>query len=122
MLSSIVRLHHVTHNIVRSSVPAARRFYGELLGLQEIRPLGDPQNERLIWFAVADQQLHLVLNDNCDARTSRHLAMLVRGFDDLVASLRESGVPLDPVKTRPDGSRVTWCYDPDGNRIELMEQ
>jgi len=84
--------------------------------------MGDPHNERLIWFAVADQQLHLVLNDNPDAGTSRHLAVLVDGFGDLVARLKESGVPLDAVKTRPDGSKVTWCYDPDGNRIELMEQ
>lgn len=83
--------------------------------------MGDPKNERLIWFVVADQQLHLVLNDKADAPTSRHLAVLIEGFDNFVARLRNADVKMDEVRTRPDGSKVTWCYDPDRNRIELME-
>ena len=121
MPSTIIRLHHVTHNIARASAPSARHFYGEVLGLREIVPMGDPDNERLIWFEVGDHQLHLVLQDQADPTTSRHLAVLVDGFAEFVIRLRAAGVTLDPVRTRPDGAKVTWCYDPDGNRIELME-
>jgi catechol 2,3-dioxygenase-like lactoylglutathione lyase family enzyme len=126
MTDRIVRFHHVTHNITRANIPAAREFYGSLLGLEEIRPMGDPTNERLIWFAVADQQLHLVVRDHADNETSRHLAIVVQDFDELVRRLEKAGIRLDELKPgqhwslRPDGSKFAFCYDPDLNRIELM--
>jgi len=121
-----MRLHHVTHNIARTNVDRARRFYSELLGLKEIEPIGDPSNQRLIWFSIADQQLHLVLRDQADAASSRHLAFFVEDFPELITRLETANVLLDEMKpgqhwsTRPDGSKVAFCYDPDGNRIELM--
>ena len=121
-----MRLHHVTHNIARLNLNRARQFYGELLGLKEIEPIGDPTNQRLVWFAIANQQLHLVLHDQPDPPSSRHLAVFVEDFEMLVARLEKANVILDELKpgqhwsTRPDGSKVAFCYDPDGNRIELM--
>jgi catechol 2,3-dioxygenase-like lactoylglutathione lyase family enzyme len=119
--------HHVTHNISRSNIAAARRFYGELLGLRELSPMGDPTNRRLIWFALGDRQLHLVIADKADASSSRHLAVIVEEFEAFVQNLHKEGVSFDERETgkywgeRPDGSKFAFCYDPDRNRIELME-
>jgi catechol 2,3-dioxygenase-like lactoylglutathione lyase family enzyme len=127
MPSRIVRYHHVTHNISRSNIAAARHFYGDLLGLTELSPMGDPTNQRLIWFQVGDQQLHLVLRDRTRTEEARHLAVLVEGFDEIVACLEGEGIPFDELVpgqkwgVRPDGAKYAFCYDPDFNRIELME-
>jgi len=126
MSGANARYHHVTHNISRRNVGAARHFYGDVLGLREIEPMGDPRNERLIWFAIAEQQLHLVIRDQPDVPTSRHFAVLIDDFDSFVSRLEQHGVVMDELKPgshwslRPDGSKVAFCYDPDRNRIELM--
>ncbi len=89
--------------------------------------MGDPSNQRLIWFEVGEQQLHLVLHDRSDPVTARHLAVLVEGFDELIVRLQDEEVPLDELMPgqkwgiRPDGAKYAFCYDPDFNRIELME-
>src|SRR5262245_59301952 len=98
MPAQIIRYHHVTHNISRSNVAAARRFYGEVLGLKEIEPMGDPRNERLIWFAIAEQQLHLVIREQPDVPTSRHFAVMIEDFDDFVSHLERQDVPLDELR------------------------
>ena len=124
----VIEYHHVTHNISRANQEAARRFYRDMLGLEEIPSFQDPTGERLIWFSVGGQrQLHLVKCDAPDLTSSRHLAVLVDAFDGMVARLRAHGVRMDECEPgqfwglRANGLKYAFCYDPDGNRIELME-
>ena len=128
MSRRIVGYHHVTHNISRANAEVARRFYADMLGLEEIPSFQDPAGERLIWFSVAaDWQLHLVKCDKPDLTSSRHLAVLVDDFDGMVAHLHSNGVRLEECEfgqfwgRRSNGYKYAFCYDPDGNRIELME-
>jgi len=53
----------------------------------------------------------------------RHLCLVVEGFHDFVAVLRERGVPLvtEPKRGVRDGNWQVFVEDPDGNRIEIME-
>lgn len=123
----IVGYHHVTHNISKTSVDAARRFYRDVLGLEEIPATGDPNGKRLIWFSLGDRQLHLVIREAAEASSSRHFAVLVQDFDSMIAHLQRNGVRLDEREPgqawglRSNGLKYAFCYDPDGNRIELME-
>lgn len=127
MTRRIVRYHHVTHNVMRSHADVARRFYGDVLGLPEIPPVGDPTNQRLIWFQVGNQQLHLVLCDSVDPASTRHIALAVEDFDGVIERLHRSGARFEESgsgelwRLRADGSKCAFCYDPDGNRIELVE-
>ena len=123
-----IEYHHVTHNISRTNAEAARRFYRDMLGLEEIPSFQDSTGERLIWFSVGGhRQLHLVKCDAPDLKSSRHLAVFVDDFDAMVAHLRGSGVRMDECEPgefwgrRSNGYKYAFCYDPDGNRIELME-
>ena len=119
--------HHVTHNVSRSNVELARRFYGGILGLAEIPAVEDPTGQRLIWYELGSHQLHLVIRDESDAPSSRHIALFVDDFDLLIAELRKHEIRMDRFSghdswgSRRDGTRYTFCYDPDGNRIELVE-
>ena len=127
MPPKIVRYHHVTHNVSRAGIEAARRFYRDILGLEEVPAVEDPAGQRLIWFTVGNQQLHLIIRDEPDPGSTRHLAVLVEGFDAFINHLRLHGVRLDEREPgqfwgrRSTGAKYAFCYDPEGNRIELME-
>jgi len=124
----IAGYHHVTQNITRDSVEAVKHFYRDVLGLEQISSAQqDPTGERLIWFAVGAQQLHLVVGDKLDPPTSRHFALLVDDFDGLVRQLEASEARLQECSPgqhwgrRPNGRKYAVCYDPVGHQIELME-
>ncbi len=106
----------------------ARRFYSELLGLQEIsRPdLGFPG----AWYAVGACQLHLIVPPEDHptgevpgpfAGRVRHLAFAVSGWKELVKRLKAEGVPLRESPSVPGGSSRVFVRDPDGNVLELVE-
>ncbi len=90
--------------------------------------MGDPGGQRLIWFALGSKQLHLIIRDEPESVSSRHIATSVDDFDSFIAHLENTGVRLEEPHAgqfwsrRADGSRFAFCYDPDGNRIELMEK
>ena len=96
-------------------------------GLDEIPAVLDPTGKRLIWFQVGDHQLHLSIRESADPPTSRHFAVVVEDFDQAVGTLKEKGARMEDWESgklwrvRPDGIRSTFCYDPDGNRIELLD-
>lgn len=108
-----------------TDLAAARRFYGETLGLREIaRPEFDFDGA---WYALGAQQLHLIVNPRAlPLRGSRqidsrgaHVALRVSDFDGVVAKLAAAGIEL--VEKR--NNRTPWWQafvaDPDGNVIEL---
>ncbi len=90
--------------------------------------MGDPGGQRLVWFGLGSKQLHLIIRDEPEPASSRHIAAYVDDFDSFIAHLQKHDVRLEEPQPaqfwsrRADGSRFAFCYDPDGNRIELMEK
>src|SRR5688572_25558612 len=80
----VIEYHHVTQNITRPNIAAARHFYGEILGLREIPTMGDPAGQRLIWFALGSKQLHLIIRDQAEPGSSRHIAVYVDDFEAMI--------------------------------------
>jgi len=124
----IVGYHHVNQNIGREHIEGVRRFYRDVLGLEEISSAQqDPSGQRLMWFALGNGQLHLNMAGKTDPPSSRHFAVLVRDFDGLIRHLDANGVRMEECEPgrfwglRPNGLKYAFCYDPVGNRIELME-
>jgi len=124
----VIGYHHVNQNIGREHIDAVRHFYRDVLGLEEISARQqDPGGERLMWFALGHGQLHLNMGGKTDPPSSRHFAVLVRNFDELMTHLERNGVRLEEREpgrfwgTRPNGMKYAFCYDPVGNRIELIE-
>jgi catechol 2,3-dioxygenase-like lactoylglutathione lyase family enzyme len=124
----IIGYHHVNQNIGRNQIDAVRRFYRDVLGLEEVSARQqDPGGQRLMWFALGNGQLHLNMGDKTDSPSSRHFAVLVGDFDEMMRHLESNGVRLEECEPgqfwgrRPNGLKYAFCYDPVGNRIELME-
>lgn len=114
-----MRIHHVQLMIPRGHDEAARRFYRDLLGLTPIEKPRDMPSPEGLWFALADGQLHLGVDDAPPAPTRAHVALLVDDLDALVATLAANAVPLTP-SNAVDGLRRVHARDPFGNRLELM--
>ncbi|MDX1650643.1 MAG: VOC family protein [Myxococcota bacterium] len=116
------RLHHVSFAV--RDLEAARRFYGDLLGLEEIpRPdFGFPG----AWFQLGEVQVHLIVPP-AGAPTGTpppgispvagHAAFEIDDYARVRDVLRERGVAL--LETGADVGQI-FVTDPDGNVIELI--
>ncbi|MBI3990283.1 MAG: VOC family protein [candidate division NC10 bacterium] len=110
-------LHHV--GIITVDLDKAMEFYGKVLGLPTLpRPdLGFPG----AWYALgAGQELHLMVLGETITPSRRHIALEVEDLEETMKTLKEEGVRIrgEPIM-RHDGSRTLFCYDPDGNLLEI---
>jgi len=98
---------------------AARRFFGELLGLEELEKPEPLRSRGGVWFRVGAQQLHVGVEAGFSPAHKAHPALSVSGYDELQTRLRAAGVVITDDDSIP---RVRRCYvvDPWGNRIELV--
>ncbi len=121
---AIVRLQHLQMTIPASQANEARRFYGELLGLEEMpRPQSLSDAGRTgAWYRIGDQELHLRFETNPDGEpglSDRHPALITNDLDGLRMRLGDAGVELEeaiPV----EGRARFFARDPGGNRIEFL--
>jgi len=128
-------LRSVQHcTFVVSDLDRSKRFYREVLGLEEI-PRPDSFDFGGAWLRVgADDEIHLISESDATARAgvTDHGDGSFMGFvphvalesDDLEATLgraREHGVvPASGPVPRGDGVTQAFVLDPDGYVIELF--
>ncbi len=112
-------LRRVAHvNLSVDDVEAARRFYGELLGL-EPAPRPADAGRAGCWFKLGEIELHLSLEIGADnVQSKRHVAFEVVDLDGLRVRLVAAGVTIEDA--RPiSGLRRFFTRDPAGNRLEF---
>ena len=115
-------IHELNHVMIRvRDLEASIRFYGEMLGLRRIpRPAFDFPGA---WFALGQQELHLIGDPSLPAAARRHHHFALR-IDDAGAARRElekrGWADLRGPQRRPDGAMQLFVTDPDGYVIELM--
>ena len=121
---AIVGLHHVQVNVPSGRADEVRRFYGEVLGLEEMpRPdsLSDAGRSG-IWYRLGESEFHSFFNPDPALEretSSRHPALLVDDVPALREQLEAAGAELE--QAIPIGGRERFFVrDPFGNRIELM--
>jgi catechol 2,3-dioxygenase-like lactoylglutathione lyase family enzyme len=118
----IKQLHHVNVTVPRELETATKKFYGSVLGLQEL-PKPEGTRPSGAWYQIGPVQLHLSIEDETDQRLStRHVCYTV---DDIVGAeddFRRAGVEVisDP-RPIPGRPRV-YLRDPGGNLIEIVER
>jgi catechol 2,3-dioxygenase-like lactoylglutathione lyase family enzyme len=111
-----------------SDLAKARRFYGDLLGLQEIpRPAFDFPGA---WYALGGGlSLHVIVKDDLAARPVEahrfdikdpHFALLVDDADATFERLSRIGRPVHDFLSTPTGLRQLFVHDDDGNMIEFI--
>jgi catechol 2,3-dioxygenase-like lactoylglutathione lyase family enzyme len=113
------RIQHVSIPRPPGSDAAARRFYGELLALEEITPPRSLAALDLVWFRLGETELHLFAEEPAGQdHSGRHFCI---AFDD-VEAVRErlEGAGLAVVGTIPIAGRPRYFVrDPFGNLVEI---
>ena len=113
----ITRIDHVQVAAPAGGEGAARAFYGDLLGLPELRKPERLRARGGVWFAVGEQQLHVGIEGSFAAARKAHPALAVPRAGDLSALA---------AKLEAAGRAVTWdgprfyVEDPFGNRVEVL--
>ncbi len=122
-MSEVLGLDHVQIAAPPACEPAARRFFGELLGLPELDKPEPLRGRGGAWFALGDgRQLHVgVAGEGFEPAAKAHPALLVRAgaIDTLASRLGAAGAPISWDEVLP--ARRFFTEDPWGNRLELLE-
>jgi catechol 2,3-dioxygenase-like lactoylglutathione lyase family enzyme len=117
---SSLQVRQIDHvSVIITDVERSRRFYRDLLGLKEIHK---PRTFDfvVVWFDLGNQHLHLLLKDRPDSRSPRHFALRVVDAAEARSFFQEHGVVTEETTPIPGADRF-FVYDPDGNRIEIIQ-
>jgi catechol 2,3-dioxygenase-like lactoylglutathione lyase family enzyme len=116
-----VRIDHVQLAAPPGSEPEARRFYGELLGLNELAKPAALGGRGGVWFELGGQQLHIGIEEPFSPARKAHPALRVPGdrLEALAERLTGAGAKVAWDDALP-GVRRFYTEDPWGNRVELL--
>ena len=99
----------------------ARAFFGELLGLPELRKPEALAARGGVWFACGGgQELHVGVEDGFSPARKAHPAFRVENIEALGQRLDEAGIARRGDDTIPGVVRF-YADDPFGNRLEFTE-
>jgi lactoylglutathione lyase len=115
-----LRVNHVS--VHAENVEESVRFYEELFGMKRLpTPIFQ---ERVVWLALGDQQLHLFQRDDVEAPRAHHLGIDVDDFEEVYRKAKERGL-FDgetwhqSVRYHPAGWVQMYIRDPAGNLVEV---
>lgn len=112
-----VGIDHVQVAIPVGGEDDARRFYGDVLGLQEVPKPTSMAQRGGAWFEAGAVKVHVGAEDPFVAARKAHPALLMRGLQGFVATRGLDATWNDDI----DALVRCHVYDPFGNRIELIE-
>ena len=125
-----MRLHHVQVACPPGCETAARRFYGEGLGLTEVAKPAELAGRGGAWFRGCDQdgsvitEIHVGVEQEFVAAAKAHPALLVdtvAELESVAARLESLGFDVDwSERTTFTGFERFHTRDGSGNRIEVM--
>jgi catechol 2,3-dioxygenase-like lactoylglutathione lyase family enzyme len=128
----ILTIHHVSLPV--SDIVRAKRFYSDVLGLQEIPRPAFPFEGA--WYRLGDRHLHLIKGQHSTFRDGKpidshdsHFAIRVRSYRQALEYLKSKGYRADAadtdllrVRENPTGTAgfpQIYILDPDRNVVEL---
>jgi catechol 2,3-dioxygenase-like lactoylglutathione lyase family enzyme len=120
----VLRLQHVSLPFPGdpASFDAARRFYADVLGLEE-RPRPPALPGGGLWYAVGDQELHLFSEPSgvaANAASRRHPCFQVDDIDRLRNHLTAAGVATLDDDGEIPGRQRFFAVDPFENTLEFV--
>ena len=113
-------IDHVQLTAPAGCEDAARGFFRDLLGLEELEKPEPLRSRGGVWFQVGVQQLHVGVEADFAPARKAHPAFSVSGYDELQHRLSAADVMITDDNSIP-GLRRCYITDPWGNRIELVE-
>lgn len=116
----IVGIDHVQLAMPAGGEEAARRFYGDVLGFEEVPKPAALAGRGGAWFRSGGVHLHLGVEPDFRPARKAHPALRVEGLTALIVRCVNAGHPVERDVPLPGLERV-HVADPFGNRIELLD-
>ena len=117
----IKQLHHVNVTVPSALEAATKRFYGAVLGLEELpKPAGTRKSGA--WYQIGPVQLHLSIEDEAGGLSARHVCFAVSDLGETRRQLQNAGVEIIPDDRPVPGVPRFYVRDPGGNLIEVAQQ
>jgi len=113
-----MRIDHIQLAMPKGQESAARRFYGELLALEELAKPEALRSNGGCWFRSGDLELHLGVDADFRPQRKAHPGFVVDDLPALAERLRASGANVE-WDDRIVGVRRFFTHDPFGNRLEF---
>ncbi len=118
----VTRLGHVNVTVPLALEAATRKFYGEIMGLQEVPKPAASKGRGGAWYQLGAAQLHLSREEAVDNSGKRHICYVVADLIEAERHFREAGVEIIPDSSPIAGSPRFNIRDPGGNLIEIAEE
>lgn len=119
MTEPFARIDHVQLAMPRGKEDDARRFYVDLMGMEEVAKPEALAKRGGAWFRSGRVELHLGVEDDFRPARKAHPALVCTNYDQLVERLRIAGATYREDSEIP-GVRRCHLDDCFGNRIELI--
>jgi catechol 2,3-dioxygenase-like lactoylglutathione lyase family enzyme len=116
----IVGIDHVQLAMPPSEEAAARRFYGEVLGLPEKPKPAALAARGGVWFETPAVKVHLGVEAAFRPARKAHPGLLVSDLRALTDRIRAAGFEVLE-DDQAGASDHVYVHDPFGNRIELIQ-
>ncbi|MGM0846683.1 MAG: VOC family protein [Bacillota bacterium] len=116
----MIGLDHVQLTAPIGSEEKARKFYGEILGLEEMEKPEKLKASGGCWFICGNQELHIGVENEFVSAKKAHPGIVVRNIEAIVSRLEESGYQVKE-DTRIEDRKRIFVNDPFGNRVEFLE-
>jgi len=116
----LTEIDHVQIAAPEGCEPAARDFFGRLLGLEEIEKPEKLRARGGCWFKIGTRQLHVGVESDFRPAAKAHPAFAVHDIEALFRDLSAAGVRCKWDDALA-GIRRFYAQDPWGNRLEFTE-
>ena len=114
-------LDHVQVAAPAGQEEEARRFFGAVLGLEELPKPASLAGRGGVWFRCGDSELHVGVEPEFAPARKAHPAFRVENLDGLRRRLEAAGNETHDDVEVP-GVRRFHARDPFGNRLEFVER
>ena len=116
-----MEIDHVQITVPRNGEQEARRFYCEILGLEEIEKPENRKRNGGFWARVGTAQLHVGLEDDIERiKTKAHTAYRVSDLEFWRSRLRAHEIEIFESPELPNAKAFEF-RDPFGNRVEIIQ-
>src|SRR6478672_8439043 len=124
------RLHHVNVVVPPDATARVRSFYVDVLGLREVAKPTEGVAQSGAWFDIGDTGSQVHVSEREGERhphsasahwASAHWGLVVDDFDAVLARLAAADAPWED-QPQIFGGRRGFTRDPEGNRVEILEQ
>ncbi|HEU5140548.1 MAG TPA: VOC family protein [Bacillales bacterium] len=114
-------IDHVQLAAPKGCEKEARRFFDDILGMEEMPKPSNLAKRGGVWFKCGIHQLHIGVQEDFHPAKKAHPAFHVENLDQLREKLTVNGINVIE-DNMMEGADRFYVTDPFGNRLELIHR